>query len=558
MITEPHPRWPPTSTASRSRSRRARSTTLKIVIGAILFGIALDTKLEDFALADPPAGHHRHRGDRPVPAAARRSPSGSPCCSTSAASVALGMILVACCPPGNVSNILTHRARGDVALSVSMTAVGNVLAIFLMPLNVAFWGGLHPTGKKVLEASSYRGRHAGRDRPGHRGAVLRRPPIAPALPRVASRAGKPSSGPVTLPRPRAAVIVAALANNWSIFVAHIGVVLLAVFLHDALALLLGYGDRPATRLPGASTKAMTFEVGIRNAGLGLLLVFTYFDGLGGMALVAAWWGIWDIIAGLAVATVAAAARGAGRSVAAESRRAAHDARPGHRRQRLPRQLGRDPRLVASGHRGRSSPRPPRARAPVPGVELPADGRHRRRRRRRRLRARPPHRGRGAPRLHRHPRQGRSRDKEYAVDVDGTRHVLDACLAHGVRRVVVVRPPAPPTATTPTTREWLTEDRPGPRQRRVRLLDHKRLVEEMLAELRLAHPELEQVVLRIGTILGDRWTTRSPRCGTAAPARDPRLRLALRLHLGQRRRRRSSSGPPPARSPASSTSPATAR
>ena len=43
---------------------------------------------------------------------------------------------------------------------------------------------------------------------------------------------------------------------------------------------------------------MTFEVGVRNTGLGLLLVFTYFDGLGGMALVAAWWGIWDIIAGL--------------------------------------------------------------------------------------------------------------------------------------------------------------------------------------------------------------------------------------------------------------------
>ena len=60
-------------------------------------------------------------------------------------SVALGMILVACCPPGNVSNILTHRAGGNVALSVSMTAVSNALAIVLMPLNFAFWGALHPT-----------------------------------------------------------------------------------------------------------------------------------------------------------------------------------------------------------------------------------------------------------------------------------------------------------------------------------------------------------------------------------------------------------------------------
>ena len=48
---------------------------------------------------------------------------------------------------------------------------------------------------------------------------------------------------------------------------------------------------------------MTFEVGIRNAGLGLLLVFTSFGGLGGMALVAAWWGIWDIVAALALARI---------------------------------------------------------------------------------------------------------------------------------------------------------------------------------------------------------------------------------------------------------------
>ncbi len=94
-----------------------------------------------------------------------------------------------------------------------------------------------------------------------------------------------------------------IAKNWDVFVHYIGIVLVVVFLHDALALLLGWSIGRATRLPPASVKAMTFEVGVRNAGLGLLLVFTYFDGLGGMALVAAWWGIWDIIAGLAVAVV---------------------------------------------------------------------------------------------------------------------------------------------------------------------------------------------------------------------------------------------------------------
>src|SRR5699024_1789780 len=100
----------------------------------------------------------------------------------------------------------------------------------------------------------------------------------------------------------AGIIVVGVANNWDIFLGYIGLVVIAVFLHDALALSLGYGMGRLARLPTHSTKAMTFEVGIRNAGLGLLLVFTYFDGLGGMALVAAWWGIWDIIAGLVVAT----------------------------------------------------------------------------------------------------------------------------------------------------------------------------------------------------------------------------------------------------------------
>ena len=100
----------------------------------------------------------------------------------------------------------------------------------------------------------------------------------------------------------AAIIVIGVASNWDIFVDYIGIVLVAVFLHDALALAARLRRSAARRgCRRRSVKAMTFEVGVRNAGLGLLLVFTYFDGLGGMALVAAWWGIWDIIAGLAVA-----------------------------------------------------------------------------------------------------------------------------------------------------------------------------------------------------------------------------------------------------------------
>jgi BASS family bile acid:Na+ symporter len=274
-------------------------TTLKIVFGAILFGIALDTKLDDFKLAA------RRPGTIAIGVVAQFLLLPAITFLLTLAldvrgSVALGMILVACCPPGNVSNILTHRAKGDVALSVSMTAVSNVLAIFLMPLNVAFWGSIHPTGKKLLEDISL----DALDMLLEIGLVIGVPfaagiTIARLWPRFASRAGK-IIGPLAF-LALGVVIVIGVTNNWGVFVDFIGVVLLAVLLHDALALLLGYGIAKATRLPDRSTRAMTFEVGIRNAGLGLLLVFTYFDGLGGMALVAAWWGIWDIVAGLVVA-----------------------------------------------------------------------------------------------------------------------------------------------------------------------------------------------------------------------------------------------------------------
>ncbi|WP_101525158.1 NAD-dependent epimerase/dehydratase family protein [Nocardioides houyundeii] len=105
-----------------------------------------------------------------------------------------------------------------------------------------------------------------------------------------------------------------------------------------------------------------------------------------------------------------------------------------------------------------------------------------------------------------PGKDSSREKEYAVDVTGTRHVLDACLAHGVRRVVVSSSGAAygyHRDNGATRGGWLTEDDPVRGNVEFAYSDHKRLVEEMLADLRVSHPELEQVVLRIGTILGAR-------------------------------------------------------
>jgi BASS family bile acid:Na+ symporter len=279
----------------------ASMVALDVVLALIMLGIALDTSPEDFrALRRAPKAAALALGAQLV--ALPAVTFGLTLLLDVRASVALGMILVACCPPGNISQVLTHRSGGNVALSVSLTAVGNAIYVVALPLNLALWGSLHPTAGPLL-------------RDVHLDAaemfveillVIGLPFVVGLLvrsrwPRLAARVHRP----VRLFSLVALIgfIVAALASNFQVFVQYVGLVLLAVFLHDAAALALGYAAGRAGRLDTRSVKALTFEVGIRNAGLGLGLVFTFFGGLGGMAVVAGWWGIWDIVAGLTLASV---------------------------------------------------------------------------------------------------------------------------------------------------------------------------------------------------------------------------------------------------------------
>ena len=274
-------------------------TLLNIVLGLIMFGIALDTSPSDFRVVA------RHPKPFVIALLAQllllpAVTFGLTMILPVTASMAMGMILVACCPPGNISQVLTHRSGGNVALSVSLTAVGNLVYIVAMPLSIAFWGSLHPTARTVLEDGSLD--------PGKMlleivliigvpfaiGLLLRA-----KLPKIAARA-HPIVKWFSLIA-LVAFILVALVGNWSVFIQVLGIVVLVVTVHDAVALALGYGTAVVGGLGTRERKAMTFEVGIRNAGLGLGLVFAFFGGLGGMAIVAGWWGIWDIVAGLVVA-----------------------------------------------------------------------------------------------------------------------------------------------------------------------------------------------------------------------------------------------------------------
>lgn len=275
--------------------------TLNVVLGLIMLGIALDTSVDDFKVVA--------RKPKPLVIAILAQLlvlPGITFCLTLilpvTPSMALGMLLVACCPPGNISQVLTHRSGGNVALSVSMTAVSNLLYIIVLPLSIAFWGSLRADTRALLTAVSLNGWQ-----------MLLEIFLIIGLPfavGLAVRARYPRVAAKIQPYVKwfslialVGFILAALLGNWTYFVAFIGVILVAVAIHDAVALAIGWSTAALGGLGTRERKAMTFEVGIRNAGLGLGLVFTFFGGLGGMAIVAGWWGIWDIIAGLILAAL---------------------------------------------------------------------------------------------------------------------------------------------------------------------------------------------------------------------------------------------------------------
>jgi len=114
---------------------------LNVVLGFVMFGVSLELKPADLkeALRTPRAlvigllGHHFVFPASTYLLVLLLEPRPS---------IALGMILVASCPAGNISNFLTHFARGNTALSVSISTLSTLAAVVMTPLNIAFWGGL--------------------------------------------------------------------------------------------------------------------------------------------------------------------------------------------------------------------------------------------------------------------------------------------------------------------------------------------------------------------------------------------------------------------------------
>lgn len=225
--------------------------------------------------------------------------------------IALGMILVASCPGGNISNFLSSLSKGNIVLSVSLTAITTAMAPIITPINFFFWGSMY---SHFISTKS--------DIPM---LVI---PFVPMLEQILLLLGLPivlgllfahyfPSATKKIIKPSQIIsvllfvgmVVVSFAQNFQIFIDNIFYVFFIVMLHNGTALATGYFGGKAAGLPLNDTKSLTIETGIQNSGLGLILLFNphifppeiWHGHYGGMLFITAWWGIWHILSGLCVA-----------------------------------------------------------------------------------------------------------------------------------------------------------------------------------------------------------------------------------------------------------------
>lgn len=216
-------------------------------------------------------------------------------------SLALGMILIAACPGGNLSNFLTYYAKGNAALSITMSAVSTAAALLMTPFNLTFWGMRNPATAAIMNEV-----HLDPADIFNTIMLILGIPLVLGMamnyrwPQVTDKLHKPFKYFSTFFF--IALVGMITYANWGPFTAHLPRVIPLVVLHNALALTVGYVMARIARLDEPDRRAVTIEVGIQNSALGLTLVFLFFDGMGGMALLAGLWGIWHIIAGLTLGT----------------------------------------------------------------------------------------------------------------------------------------------------------------------------------------------------------------------------------------------------------------
>jgi bile acid:Na+ symporter, BASS family len=211
------------------------------------------------------------------------------------------MILVACCPGGSLSNVVTHHGRGNTALSVSISAVAALLALVLTPLNFTWMVSSNPATAGWLRQLSI----DASDIWWSLLALLALPMVAGLLvghhlPRLTARIRGPLGSFSLLML--LVFIVAGLFKERHLLNVQLLPLLLIVVLHNAAGLSLGWLAATAFRVAERDRRAITIEGGMQNSGLALGIIALQFNADLGMVIIASLWGIWHIVSGMALAT----------------------------------------------------------------------------------------------------------------------------------------------------------------------------------------------------------------------------------------------------------------
>jgi BASS family bile acid:Na+ symporter len=286
-------------------ARLAAMTTqqliLSLVLATMVFSVALELKVADFARV----------AQAPRAVVCGLVPQfvllpGATWLATLALDlppdIEAAMILVAACPGGSLSNVVTHIGRGNTALSVSISAVASVMALVLTPFNFTWMVSTNPATAGWLRELSI-------DPSGiwwSLLALLALPmgiglAFSHRLPALTGRIRKPLGNFSLLAL--LAFIAVGLVRERQLLNAQILVPFVIVVLHNASGLLLGWLCALAFRVAERDRRAVMIEGGMQNSGLALGIIAVQFNSDLGMVIIASLWGIWHIVSGLTLAAL---------------------------------------------------------------------------------------------------------------------------------------------------------------------------------------------------------------------------------------------------------------
>ena len=215
-------------------------------------------------------------------------------------SMALGLLLIASCPGGNISNFAVHLGKGNTALSVTLTSIVTLSAFLITPITFALWASFIPETQPILTKISVS--------PLDMVYIIMQLIVVPLsigmlinyrFPKFTAKVRKPISTISLLMF--MSFIFFAVFSNWANIMKYLHLVFILVVAHNVIAMLSGYYFAKLNKRTLADRRAICMETGIQNAGLGLVIILNFFDDYGGMMLIAAFWGVWDLISAFSVA-----------------------------------------------------------------------------------------------------------------------------------------------------------------------------------------------------------------------------------------------------------------